>query len=175
MKTTEERALERMEVCKKKRRALELRLAKVSYRRIADELDINVATAHAWVKELTAIDLPQEEMDQIRQHEAEGYDASENRLLTMMSLVAERAEQRRADGQAYGYEVEQINSLEKTLAEVRKQRAILLGINRPQMVKHNITVRTVLDDEIELLVSELSGGGNIMSDPNVAHLVDTDG
>ncbi len=175
MKNREERNLERIEVCRKKPRALELRLAKVSYRRIADEIGVDVATAHQWVKELTAIDLPQEEMDQIRQHEAEGYDASEYRLLTMMQMVTERAAARQARGEPYGFEVDQINSLEKTLAEVRKQRAILLGINRPQMVKHNITVRTVLDDEIELLVSELSGGGNIMSDPNVAHLVDNDG
>jgi hypothetical protein len=166
--------VERIEVWRKKRRALELRLAKVSYRAIAEELDIQVGTAHAWVKELTAIELPQEDMEEIRTHEADGYDASEQRLLGLMSMVAEQAQRKKDEGLSTDEEVKRIESLERTLMDVRKQRALLLGINRPTLVKHNVTVRNVLDEEIEALVSELSGGGNIMSDPELVDVGDNE-
>jgi hypothetical protein len=166
--------VERIEVWRKKRRALELRLAKVSYRAIAEELDIQVGTAHAWVKELTAIELPQEDMEEIRTHEADGYDASEQRLLGLMSMVAEQAQRKKDEGLSTDEEVKRIESLERTLMDVRKQRALLLGINKPTLVKHNVTVRNVLDEEIEALVSELSGGGNIMSDPELVDVGDNE-
>jgi|SRR5882724_576951 len=165
-----ENAIQRCDIWAKKRRALELRLAKEPYSRIADELDVSTATAHQWVRELTAIQLPQEDMDDVRAHEAAGYDASEQRVTAMMAMVADIAAERKAKNEPIGYQIEQLNSLEKTLGEVRKQRALLLGINRPVLVKHNVTIRNVLDDEIEALVSELSGGGNIMSDPEMVDL-----
>ena len=166
-----DRELVRAATAQQKRRALELRLGKASFRAIADEIGVSAVTVMQWIRELTPIMLPQEEMEDLRAHEAAGLDASEARLTYMMELAAERAGQRQADGQSYGFEIEQLASLEKTLIEVRKQRAVLLGLNKPVLVKHNITIRNVLDDEIEALVSELSGGGNIMSDPE---MVDTD-
>ena len=159
--------IERVEVWRKKRRALELRLAKVPYRAIAEELGSNVATVHQWVKELTAIDLPPEDMEELRAHEADGYDASEARLLGLMGMVAEQAQRKKDADLSTDAEVKQIESLERTLMDVRRQRALLLGISKPTLVKHNVTVRNVLDEEIEALVSELSGGGNIMSDPEL--------
>lgn len=169
-----ERTIERVEVWNKKRRALELRLAKASYRAIADELDINVATAHQWVRELTAIQLPQDEMDDLRAHEASSYDDSEARLLGLMSMVAEQAQRKRDEDKPVDNEVARIESIERTLMDVRKQRALLLGMNRPTLVKHNVTIRNVFDEEIELLVSELSGGGNVMSDPEMVDVGNDD-
>ncbi len=166
--------IERTEVWRKKRRALELRLAKVPYRAIAKELDINVATAHQWVRELTAIELPQEDMEELRSHEADGYDASEARLLGLMGMVAEQAQRKKDNNESTDEEVKRIESLERTLMDVRRQRALLLGINKPTLVKHNVTVRNVFDEEIEALVSELSGGGNIMSDPDMVDVGDNE-
>ncbi len=166
-----ERTVERVEVWNKKRRALELRLAKASYRAIADELDINVATAHQWVRELTAIQLPPEEMEDLRAHEAAGYDESEQRLLTCLRLMADRVKEVIAADMHPGAELARMESIERTLMDVRKQRALLLGINRPTLVKHNVTIRNVFDEEIEALVAELAGGGNIMSP---ADMVDVD-
>lgn len=169
--------VERAEIWAKKRRALEMRLVKHSYHSIADELGINVATAHAWIKELTATHLPPDDMDDLRAHEAAAYDASEQRLLSVMDMVKAQAMRKLEDTQGLGdvsHELSRIESLERTLMDVRKQRAILLGINRPAMVQHNVTIRTVLDEELELLVSELSGGGNVMSDPAEAKLVEAD-
>lgn len=166
--------IERTEVWRKKRRALELRLAKVSYRAIASELDINVATAHQWVRELTAIELPQEEMEQVRAHEAAGWDGSEQRLMGLMQMMAEQA-QRKLDNDPnadVSHEATRVESIERTLADIRKQRALLLGINKPTLVKHNVTIRNEFDEEIEALVAELSGGGNIMSDPEMVDVGD---
>lgn len=175
-RTRTEKNIERHEVWAKKRRALELRLGKMSYRAIAQELDINVATAHQWIRELTAIQLPQEDMDDLRAHEAAGYDASEERLLGLISMIAAQAQLKLdADPKAnIDDATKRIESIERTLADVRKQRAMLLGINRPVLVKHNVTIRTVLDQEIEALVSELAGGGNIMSDPEMVDAGDND-
>lgn len=161
------RDVESVDKWNKKRRALELRLGKVSYRAIAAELDISVQTAHQWVRELTAIQLPPEEMDDLRAHEASSYDDSEARLLGMMSMIAEQAQRKRDENKPVDSEVARIESIERTLMDVRRQRALLLGMNKPTLVKHNVTVRNVLDEEIEALVSELTGGGNIVSDPEM--------
>lgn len=168
--------IERNEVWNKKRRALELRLAKASYRAIADELDINVATAHQWVRELTAIQLPAEDMEDLRAHEAAGWDASEQRLMGLIKMMADQAVYRLNENPSahVGTEAARIESLERTLADIRKQRAMLLGINRPTLVKHNVTIRNVFDEEIEALVAELSGGGNIMSPPDLVDVGDKD-
>ena len=170
----EGRDIEQVEKWNKKRKALELRLGKASYRAIAQELGISVQTAHQWVRELTAIELPQEEMEEIRTHEADGYDASEQRLLGLMGMVAEQAQRKKDNNESTDEEVKRIESLERTLMDVRRQRALLLGINKPTLVKHNVTVRNVFDEEIEALVSELSGGGNIMSDPDMVDVGDNE-
>lgn len=159
--------IERSEVWRKKRRALELRLAKVSYRAIAAELEVNVATCHTWVKELTATELPPEDMETLRQQEADAYDASEQRLLGLIGMVAESAQVKKDNAVDYSEETRRIESLERTLMDVRRQRAMLLGINKPVSVTHNVKIRNVFDEEIEALVAELSGGGNIMSDPEL--------
>lgn len=168
------RDIEQVTKWNKKRRALELRLGKASYRAIADELGISVQTAHQWVRELTAIQLPPEEMEDLRAHEAAGYDASEERLMGLMAMVAEQAQVKKANAKPVDAEVARIESLERTLMDVRKQRALLLGINRPTLVKHNVTVRNVFDEEIEALVAELAGGGNIMSDPEMVDVGDNE-
>lgn len=160
-------SIERMETWDLKRKCLELRLKKLSYRAIADEVGKDVATVYAWVKELTAIQLPQEEMEDLRAQEAAGYDESESRLLAVMEMTAAQAQKCVDAGDNPSAYLARIESLERTLMDVRKQRSLLLGLNRPTLVQHNVTVRNVLDEEIEQLVSELTGGGNIMSDPEM--------
>lgn len=172
----DKKSIERTEIWNKKRRALELRLGKASYRAISAELDVNVATVHQWVRELTAIQLPQEDMDDLRAQEAAAYDASEERLLGCIAMMVQQA-QRRLDVNPVcdvTNEMSRIESIERTLEGIRKQRALLLGANRPIMVKHNHTIRSVFDEEIELLVTELAGGGNVMSDPEMVDVGDND-
>ncbi len=160
------KTLERLETVRKKRTALEMRLKKLSYREIADELGVSVSTVTIWVKEMTVTMLPQEEIEQLRIQEAASWDASEQRLLTMLGMVAEVAAEHKEEGKPFTHLLEQITSLETQLANVRKQRALLLGLNAPVSVKHAHTVRTEFDAEVEGLVSDLLGGGTVLSDPS---------
>ncbi len=169
MATTPDSAkgVELLETVRKKRAALEARLRKVPYRVIADDLDVSVATVRFWVKEMTQTYLPQEDIEELRAQEANSYDESERRIQTMMEMVAREGQRREAEGLSIDAQVERMQQLENTLTNVRKQRALLLGLNTPVQVKHNVTVRTEFDAEVESLVSDLLGGGNVMTDPEL--------
>ena len=160
------KTLEHLETVRKKRAALEMRLKKMSYRAIADELEVSVSTVTIWVKEMTVTMLPQEEVEQLRIQEAAAWDESEQRLLALIEMVARVAEKRERDDLPIGHQLEQLAAFEDRLANVRKQRALLLGLNAPVSVKHAHTVRTEFDAEVEGLVSDLVGGGHVLSQPD---------
>ena len=150
-----------------KRAALEARLRKESYVSISDRLGVSVNTVRAWVKEMTVTMLPQEEAEELRAHEVAGYDQSEQRLQAYMDMCAREAARREAEGLPFTHQLEQLGKFEEILSKVRTQRAHLLGINVPVQVKHNVTVRTTFDAQVEGLVSDLLGGGNVMSAPDM--------
>lgn len=162
--------VELLETVRKKRAALEARLRKEPLRVIADNLGVSVGTVRTWIKEMTQTYLPQEEIEELRAHEANSLDESEVRVMKLMEMVAKTASERAAMNLPYGHQVEQLERFEVTLSNIRKQRALLLGLNTPVQVKHNITVRTEFDAEVEALVSDLLGGGNVMTPPD---MVDT--
>lgn len=165
-----DQSLERADTWRKKRRALELRLAKRSFRAISDELGVSLPTVQNWVRECTAIMLPQQELDEVRAHEADNLDQSEHRILTAMQLAAEQAAEFKEQGLPIPSLIQTISELEKRLSDVRKQRAALLGLNMPVKVNHAVTVRTSYDEEIEALVSELTGGGSLLSGPDMVEV-----
>lgn len=164
---TDAKQLELLETVRKKRAALEARLRKEPYRVIADRLGVSIGTVRTWVKEMTQTYLPVEECEELRQQEANSLDESESRILKMMEMVAKEAADRMAEHVPIGQHVDRMASLETQLASVRKQRALLLGLNVPVKVNHNITVRTEFDAEVEALCSDLLGGGNVMSAPDM--------
>lgn len=164
---TDAKQLELLETVRKKRAALEARLRKESYRSIADRLGVSVGTVRTWVKEMTQTMLPQEEVEELRAQEAASLDASEARITMLMEMVAEEAANRKQEGMSVDPQVERMQQLETSLNNVRKQRALLLGLNTPVAVKHNITVRTEFDAEVEALTADLLGGGNVMSTPDM--------
>ncbi len=82
-----------------------------------------------------------------------------------MEMIARIAFKREQDNLPIGHQLEQLAGFEDRLANVRKQRALLLGMNAPVSVKHAHTVRTEFDAEVEGLVSDLLGGGTVLSDP----------
>ena len=159
--------IELLETVRKKRAALEARLRKESYRSIADRLDVTVGTVRVWVREMTQTMLPQDEVEELRAQEAAGYDESEARTLYLIELTAKEAQQRSDESLSTQTQVEMIAKLNDQLTSIRKQRAMLLGLNVPVQVKHNITVRTEFDAEVEALVSDLLGGGNVMTAPDM--------
>jgi hypothetical protein len=162
----DKRAIELLETVRKKRTALERRLKKVSYRAIADELGVSIGTVRMWVKEMTVTMLPQEEIEELRAQDAAGYDESEQRTLWMMELTAKDADALTAEGKPTDRQVELLAKLNDQLIHIRKQRAMLLGMNAPVKVEHKHTVRTEFDAEVESLVTDLLGGGKVLSQPD---------
>jgi orotate phosphoribosyltransferase-like protein len=158
--------LELLETARKKRIALERRLKKVSYRAIADELNVSIGTVTNWVKEMTVTMLPQEDLEQLRAQEVAGYDESERRMQALIEMVADIAARREQNDLPIGHQLEQIAGFEDRINTVRKQRALLLGLNAPVSVKHAHTVRTEFDAEVEGLVSDLLGGGYVLTKPD---------
>lgn len=157
--------MELLETVRKKRTALERRLNKVPFRVIADELHVSVGTVRYWVKEMTQIMLPQEEIEELRAQEAAGLDETEERARQAIGMLMAQAMRKEADGQTVSYELEAIKGWQEHIVHIKRQRAMLLGINAPVKVEHKHTVRTEFDAEVESLVSDLLGGGKVLSDP----------
>lgn len=160
------KGIELLETVRKKRAALEARLRKEPYRKIADDLGVSVPTVRLWVKEMTQTMLPQEEIEELRAQEADSLDASEQRLLTAIGLIIDIIESRHKESLPIGHQLEQLAVYEDRLNQVRKQRAQLLGIMVPVKVNHAVTVRTEFDAEVEELTSLLLNGGDLLSGPD---------
>lgn len=159
------KAIELLETVRKKRAALEARLRKESYRKISDDLGVSVGTIRLWVKEMTVTMLPQEELVELRAQEAASYDESEHRILTAIGIIINVIERREAELLPVGHQMEQLAAFEDRLNNVRKQRALLVGLNVPVKVNHAVTVRTEFDQEVEELTTLLLNGGDLLSGP----------
>lgn len=164
--------IELLETVRRKRAALEARLRKVPYRVIADDLGVSVDTVRYWVREMTQTILPQEEAVELRAQEANALDESESRILAMIELCKVEAQRRADNGDGIGYQLERIAKFEEVLEKVRNRRSMLLGLNVPVAVKHQVTVRTEFDAEVESLVADLSGGGDLLSGPDMVDVGD---
>ncbi len=148
------------------RAALEARLRREPLRKIADDLGVSMSTVRTWIKEMTQTYLPQEEIEELRAMEADSLDASEHRILTCMGLLIDIIEARTRESLPVGHQMEQMAGFEDRLNNVRKQRALLLGLNVPVKVNHAVTVRTEFDAEVEELTSLLLNGGDLLSGPD---------
>lgn len=164
---TDAKQLELLETVRKKRAALEARLRKESYRAIADKLDVSVGTVRTWVKEMTQTYLPQEDIEELRAQEAASIDESEQNAVWAIDMLKREGARRELNEESVAGILDQIARWQEHIVNLRKQRALLLGLNTPVQVKHNVTVRTEFDAEVESLVSDLLGGGNVMSAPDV--------
>lgn len=158
-------AVESAELLRKKKLALDLRLRSMSYRAIAEEIGVSVETARQYIREATITYLPAEETDELRTHEAAKIDADEAMGLKAIEMLMQEGQQVAQEGGSVRPILDDIRKWQDSLRELRKQRAIMLGINRPVQVEHRLKVRTEYDEEIEALVGELAGGGVVMSLP----------
>lgn len=177
-KNKEEKALVTIDRSAKKRWVLEQRLLRRPYRDIADDIHVTIETVKKWILEGTAQYLPPEETEALRQMDAANIDASEARTLKRIAWIEQQAIDdpegfvKKGQG-SYSktvWAVEEVRKEEELLAKLRQQRARLLGHEQPVQVTHNIKIRTTFDEDIEVLVSELLGGGNVVSHPNDVYL-----
>lgn len=170
--SSDPKAIESLEIVRKKRAALEARLRKEPLRKIADDLGVSITTVRFWIKEMTVTMLPQEELEELRAMEADSLDASEHRIQTAMGIIIDQIEKRSSEDPPLpiGHQLEQLAMFEDRLNNVRKQRAQLIGLNVPVAVKHNMTIKTEFDAEVEELNALLLGGGNLVSTPEMVDL-----
>lgn len=155
-----------METAKKRRQALEMRLESKSYRDIADAIGVAIPTARLYVREGIQAYLPEEQLEDLRAMEVGKIDTDEEHAVLCIRMLLTQAQRRQADQQNIDGELEGIRKWKDTLMNLRKQRALLLGLNKPVQVLHAHKIRTEYDEEIESLVAELSGGGKLLSNPD---------
>lgn len=157
--------VEAADLVRKKKRALELRLRSMSLRSIAEELGSNPMTVRDWIKEATLTYLPEEETEQLRIQEAAKIDADEEIANKALEMLAAEGARLTALGGSTMEVIEAMRRWNETKANLRKQRALMLGINKPVLVAHTHKVTTEYDAELESLVSDLAGGGQLLSLP----------
>lgn len=149
-----------------KRQAFEMRVRQsLSLREIGDHFGITVDVVREWLKEVRAWAIPVEDNDELRQYEADKIDRDENLTLQMLEMVGVQAKRKLSESKDIVRELDLVLKLEATLIDLRKQRALLLGLNKPVLVEHKLKIRDTFDEELEMLVTQLTGGGKVMSLP----------
>lgn len=157
--------MEPVELLRKKRECLNLRLKSWSIMDLSDHLGISVYTVRAWLTEMTLYCLPETEIEELRAQESAKLDADEltaNKAVEM--LIAQGVKIQESGGDVTNT-LEAIRKWNEQKSNIRAQRAKMLGLNKPVMVSHVHQVRTEFDEEIEALVAELAGGGKLLSTP----------
>ncbi len=163
--------IEAIERARKRQRAARLRVYESwSYQSIADELGVSLATARAWVREETAVMLPKEETDELRNHQVAKIDDSERTAHLAIQMLKVEAQRRQRLEMDVSRIVDDLRKWQEMLANLRKERATLLGLNLPIKVEHSGKVNITFDEEVESLVSEMLGGGVLMSLPDEVDL-----
>ncbi len=157
--------VESIELLRRKKRALELRLQSKSLRAIGAELGVTAKTADAWIREMTITQLPQEETEAVRAHEAAKIDGDEETANRAIEMLINEGTQRQERGETTIDVLEAIRRWQDTRRELRRQRALMLGLNKPVLVEHTHNINKEFDQEIESLVTDLLGGGKVMSLP----------
>lgn len=162
--STEVEAIERS---RKRKRAAQLRVYESwSYSQIADELECSVATARMWVREETAIMLPKEEADELREHQVAKIDADEQTAHQAIQMLKTQAIRYQQEGRDLTRIIDDLRKWQEQKSALRRERATLLGLNLPIKVVHSGKVNITFDEDVEQLVTDMLGGGNLMSLPD---------
>ncbi len=159
--------VERVETARKKRAVFDMRQQAFSYRAIADALELSIPTVRAYYLEMSVVLMPQEEVEEVRARDIDGYDASERLTLHSIQLITKAMDQDLAEGKPLNDKrLSLLRDFNSQLVDIRRNRALLTGANRPVQVNHNVDVRVTYDEQVEALTSEILGGGNLLSGPD---------
>lgn len=172
MTPNHKRELELAEDAARRRYVLEQRLKKVSYRDIAEEIGVSPATVHTWVKQATSVFLPMDEAETLRAQELSNIDRDEKRASDMIDLISLQVHSYEEQGKDFTHLIAEVRHWQDMISRLRIERANLQGLRAAIKVQHNHTIRNVFDEEIESLVAELAGGGNVVSKPDDVLAVD---
>lgn len=163
---SESREIEQLERARMKREAFVLRVEKsYPYTHIAEYLGISPPTAKQWVAEMSIMLMPEDELEELRNMNAYRIDTDEAQASEMITKLAKLADELQADGKDVMNVVMEIRRWQERKADLRKERALVMGLNKPVKVEHLHKVKTEFDQEIEDLVASLSGGGLLQTTP----------
>lgn len=165
--------LEHSETLRRKRRAYQARIYESkSLAAIGDELGVSPNTVLNWVREQMVINLPPEEEEHLRQVDVAKIDRDEENAMFARELLKYEGQRRMELGKDITDVINSMRQWDIQLAALRMERAKLLGLNKPIAVRHTHIVRSEFDEEIEELVSALSGGGHILTLPDELEVED---
>lgn len=163
---TESREIELLEKAQLKRDVWLLRVEKSwTYAQIAMQYNIGTTTVVSYVKEVSAMLMPEDELEEARNMGSYRIDTDEATATQMIEKLAKMADELQSNGKDVMHIVVEIRRWQERKAELRKERALLLGLNKPVKVEHMHRIKTEFDQEIEDLVASLSGGGLIQTTP----------
>lgn len=123
--------------------AMEMRKSLLSYREIARALGVNVKTAYNYVQDAIAELMPREDVEEVRDLEADRLDTLERAVIEILGHPDVRvADRLTAVTRAQG---------------LMERRAKLLGLDMPTQVNVSgeVTVETTTDRELRSLVEEM--------------------
>lgn len=159
-------ALEAEATARARLRAVHLRLAYWSYDKIGTELGVAPGTARKWVMDLMPDVVPTDDLELLRTRDAEALDGL-TRGYHQLLIDMERVNATRVDAaEPLLYGADDFAKVGAQLVRVQERRAKLLGLDKPVLVTHTHKIRTEFDQELESLVSELAGGGHVVTLPD---------
>jgi DNA-binding Lrp family transcriptional regulator len=159
--------LEQLATVRLKRDCFDLHVnKKVPYRSIADQFGISTTTVQRYVREMIQLNIPDDDLEDLRKVDIDGYMHSEQLTLKSIHLITTQMDDAiKRDVPIDPKLVELLAKLNDQLVSIRKARAMLLGMNKPVLVNHAVAVKVEFDEKMESLVSELTGGGTLLSGP----------
>lgn len=160
------RDVESVEVLRKKRECMQLRLKSWSHTSLADHFNVSISTISNWLTEMTLYCLPETEIEELRTQEAAKIDADELTANQAIDMLVKQGAYLQAQGLSVTDTLDSIRKWSEFKSNLRIQRAKMLGLNKPVLVSHVHKVRTDFDEELEALVAELAGGGKLLSTPD---------
>lgn len=163
---SESREIEAAEKARMKREAFLLRVRdSYTYADIASSFGVDPSTIRTWVKEMSLIMLPEDELEEARAMNVYRIDTDEAQANKMIARLATMADSYQAEGKDVMVLVMEIRRWHERKEALRKERALIMGLNRPVKVEHMHRIKTEFDQEIEDLVASLAGGGILQSTP----------
>ncbi len=161
-------SIEQIETLRRKRAAFDMRQTGMSYRLIAEHFGVHTMTAHNWIREVTQMVLPVDTVEELRIMDVDKIDADEYRTNQMLEWLMQDAQRRVDAGEVVntGQLATDINKHQQHLQALRKERAKLLGLEKPIKILHEHELTQPYDKQMEDLVAQLAGGSGLLSNPD---------
>lgn len=143
-------------------RMVEMRLNGNSYRVIGEEFGVSAQTACKTITKHIHEYVPVEDLQALRAKEADILDKLDASAIGMLRQMHRVNEQQVEMGDRLAYVPEDLLRVYDRILKIQERRAKLLGLDAAMKIDAQISVHRV-DEEVEQLVADLLGGGQLLS------------